>query len=97
MGAELRKRILDKLTVELLKTNGEMSEEGGKLIEAYYNSLSEDISQAIGTIDDISAPFVIVVLETFAESIRRLYPGHDETIDLIRELPKIQVIGNKED
>lgn len=96
MGAELRKKILEKLTIELLKTQGEMSDETGKLVEAYYNSLSDDISQAVGTIDDISAPFVIVVLETFAESIRKLFPGHDETIELIRELPRIQIIRNEE-
>ncbi len=96
MGAELRKKILDKLTAELLETKGEIGDEGAKLVGAYYNSLSDDVCHTIGEINDVSAPFVIAVFETLAESIRKLYPGHDETIDLIRELPKLEVVKNKE-
>lgn len=95
MGAELRKNILDKLNAKLIKTGGETSDEAISLVDAYYNSLSQDISLAIGAVDDISAPFVIAVLEAYAQSVRRLYPDSSTVAEWLKELPSIEVMKNQ--
>ena len=58
MSIQLREKILNDIMIEVEKTKGNMTEYGAKLVDAYFNTISEDISAAIGTVDDLSAPLL---------------------------------------
>lgn len=97
MNKQLREKILNELSAELIKTGGEANEKAIALVGAYYNTLSQDISNTIDAVDDISAPFVIAALENYAKGIKELFPECLEVVEWVKQLPSIQVTKKKED
>lgn len=92
MGDKLREKILDELVLELEKTGGKGSDKAIQLTNAYYNTISEDIGNAIGGVSPLNAPFIVAALETYAEAIRKNFPGFDKTIADVKELPSVLTI-----
>lgn len=97
MSIELRKKILEELEAELLKTKGEASDKAIALVGAFYNSLSQQISEAIDEADEISAPFIIAALENYSSSIRNLFPDCSEVVEWVKQLPSIQILKEKKE
>ncbi len=95
MSIELRKKILEELEAELLRTKGEASDKAIALVGAFYNSLSQEISKVIDVVDEVSAPFIVAALENYASSIRNLFPNCSEVVEWVKGLPSIQISKEK--
>ncbi len=95
MSIELRKKILEELEMELLKTKGEASDKAIILVGAFYNSLSQQLSEVIDGVDEVSAPFIVAALENYASSIRNLFPDCSKVVEWVKQLPSIQISKEK--
>lgn len=65
-------------------------ERGAGLIPEYINEISKDISMAIGSVNPLSAPFLIALLEVYAETIKLEYPDIDKLVAEIKTRPMYQ-------
>lgn len=52
----------------------------------YTNIISQDIALAIGGINPVSAPFVVALLETYAQKIRGKFHGIDAPVADIKNM-----------
>ncbi len=77
---------LEKLSQELVDivTN----EEGGVTakVTELSNCLSARISEAINPIDNITAPFAIMVLHQYAERISKCYPEAQDAVEALKHI-----------
>lgn len=53
-------------------------------MEKYMELISQDISAAVGSIDFYNAPFLIMILEQYAEGIRRKHPDIEEIVSVLK-------------
>lgn len=53
-------------------------------MERYMELVSKDISEAIGGTDPVNAPFIIMILEQYAEGLRKTFQGSDEIISVLK-------------
>ncbi len=97
MSSEARKEILKKLTAELMKTQGELSDEAMLLMDKLYNSVSQDVSDAIGMVDNVTAPYIVAVLENRADMIRKRFPLCNPIADMVKKMPTIQMVSKEVD
>lgn len=87
MNDKLRIEILDNIMNLVSESNGKVSEESMRLTNAFFNCISQDIGDAIGEINDLTAPFIIASLEMYAKRIRESFPEATEIVDEIKTLP----------
>lgn len=64
-----------------------------KEMERYMELVSTDISGAIGGVDRVNAPFIILILEQYVEGLRRRYPGSDEIISVLKLMCRTEEIA----
>lgn len=62
------------------------------LWESFISEKCVDVAAAINPISHITAPAIIVALETYAERLRKSYPGAGEIADDFRKLSDCKTI-----
>ena len=73
----------EELTKTLIEND---SQKGNELINKYTQELSNQISAAVGSVNDMNAPIVIAVLETHAEMMGKMWG--QEIIDTAHKIKK---------
>lgn len=97
MSKQERKAIIEAISEELIKSEGETTDAAIRLVNGLYNSISMDISEAIGEADDFSAPFIISALERYAKKLRNLFPNTSTVVEWIDKLNFMEVTETKKE
>lgn len=92
MSEKIREAILEELMKELEKSGGNTTDKAIKLTNAYFNSISLAVGNAVGGVNVVSAPFIAAALELYAKAIRESFPECEEVIDVVKKLPGLTEI-----
>ncbi len=82
---KMERKELENLLVELLADgSGEQTQRTAALLGLYINRLSSDISEAVTPLTPVNAPFIVAILESYAEAIRKDFDCKDKLIQMIK-------------
>lgn len=90
---KMRKEIEDKIVELMEKSPEKASDYIFSATPKYMNAISEDISAAIGTYNNVFVPWIVATLENNADALRQqMNKGGNELVDAIRKAGKRDVI-----
>lgn len=79
-----KRKMLQNLLSKSFETHNPIGE---MYIGPFMQEVSNSISEAIFPVNKISAPFIVAMLEKYAESIKNEYSGIDMLVKEIKEIP----------
>lgn len=88
-----RKEIEDKIVVLIKESPAEVADFVFSVAAEYMNVISEDISAAIGTYNNVSVPWIVATLENYATALRQqMNEQGNELVDSIRKAVKQDIV-----
>lgn len=88
-----RKEIEDKIVELVKKPPMEAADFVFSVAAEYMNVISEDISAAIGTYNNVSTPWIVATLENYAGIMRRqMNKSGNELADELKDCGKMDVV-----